>query len=335
MAEETVKVETTTVTALAPWPPICAVFELVKTQPMPMQMELLMGAELLRPAPAPKIVFPVDFSRRSTKGAVHVATWAGKFDAEVIAVHFIDPEDYHAAPPPDDRRFLEELPILTEKATRDLDFFCDQNLPSCKVRRIVRTAERATGISVLAQDENADLLMIPRDHQPLVERFMTDSVTAKLLNECPVPVWTSEHLDDDPSPDLSHILCALHVEDNVSLDAANERLIHAVRHVALTFGARVTCLYVGEHSSSFLQSDSKLAASISERLTKIQHEMEDISDFAVESGGVARAIHRVAVEKSANLIMTGRSRPGTISLGVQTHVLLIDHKGPCPVLSIL
>lgn len=282
-----------------------------------------------------KIVFPVDFSSRSTQGAVHVANWAGKFDAEVIAVHFIDPADYHSPPPPDNRRFLEELPILTEKATRDLDFFCDQNLPSCKVRRIVRTAEKATGISVLAQDENADLLMIPRDHQPLVERFMTDSITAKLLNECPVPVWTSEHLEDGPSPNLARILCALHVEDNVELDAANERLIHAVRHVALTFGARVTFLYVGEHGSNFLRSDSGLASSISERLKKIQHEMEDISDFELESRGVARAIHRVAVEKSADLIMTGRSRPGTVSLGVQVHVLIIDHNGPCPILSVL
>jgi len=282
-----------------------------------------------------KIVFPVDFSRRSSQGAVHVSTWARKFDAEVIAVHFIDPEDHHASPPPDNRSFLEGLPVLTEKATRDLDFFCDRNLAGCKVRHVVRMGEKANGISVLAQDEKADLIMIPRDHQPVIERFVRDSVTAKILNDCPVPVWTTEHLDEDLSPDIAHILCAIHLGDDVSLDAANERLIQAVRHVALTFGAKVTCLYVGERGSSFLRSDAGLAASISERLTKIQHTMEDISDFEVESGSITRAIHRVAVEKSANLIMTGRSGPGTISLGVQIHVLVIDHNGPCPVLSVL
>jgi nucleotide-binding universal stress UspA family protein len=282
-----------------------------------------------------KIVFPIDFTHRSTRGALHVSTWARKFDAEVVAVHFVDPEDHHASPPPDDRRFLEELPILTEKAVRDLDFFCEQNLASCRVRPIVKMGEKAVGVPMLAQDEKAELLMIPRDHQPFVERFMTDSFTAKMLNECPVPIWTSEHLNDDLSPDIAHILCAVHVEDDVSLDAANERLIEAVRHVASTFGARVTCLYVGERSSGFLRSDSNLAASISERLQKIHHIMEDISDFEVESGGIAKAIHRVAVEKAANLIMTGRSRPGTISLGVQLHVLTIDHNGPCPILSVL
>jgi nucleotide-binding universal stress UspA family protein len=282
-----------------------------------------------------KIVFPIDFTHRSTKGGLHVSTWAKKFDAEVIAVHFVDPEDHDALAPPDNLPFLADLPVLTEKATRDLGFFCEQNLADCKVRQVVKMGEKADGVSTLAQDEKADLVMIPRDHQPWVERFMTDSFTAKMLNDCPVPVWLSERLDDDPSPNIEHILCAVHVEDNVSLDAANERLIQAVRNVASTFGARVTCLYVGEHGSNFLRSDSKLAASISERLTKIHHEMEDISDFEVESGGIARAIHRLAVEKSANLIMTGRSRPGTISLGVQTHILIIDHNGPCPVLSVL
>lgn len=281
-----------------------------------------------------KIVFPVDFTRRSTQGAAHVSTWAGKFGAEIIAVHFVDPKDHDASPPPDDRSFLEDLPVLKEKATRDLDFFCSQNLSGCKVRRIVRMGEKAVGISVLAQDEQADLIMIPRNHQPIVERFMTDSVTAKILKDCPVPVWTSEHLDEELSSDIRHILCAIHVEEDVSLDAANERLIHAVRLVAGAFGARVTCLYVGERGGGFFRG-SELAASVSERLEKIQHEMEDIADFGVESGGVLRAIHRVAVQKSANLIMSGRSGPGTVSLGAQTHILLIDHNGPCPVLSVL
>jgi len=282
-----------------------------------------------------KIVFPIDFTHRSTKGALHVSTWARKSDAEVVAVHFIDPEEHDASAPPDNLRFMADLPLLTEKATQDLAFFCERNLASCKVRQIVKMGDKAVGVSALVQEEKADLAMIPRDHQPFVERFVTDSFTAKMLNECPVPIWTSEHLEDDPSPDLTHILCALHVEDSVSLDAANERLIQAVRTVASTFGARVTCLYVGDHGSNFLRSDSKFAASISERLEKIHHEMEDISDFEVESGGIARAIHRVAVDKSANLIMTGRSRPGTISLGVQLHVLTIDHNGPCPILSVL
>lgn len=276
-----------------------------------------------------KIVFPVDFSHRSSQGAVHVSTWAKKFDAEVIAVHFIDPEDHHASPPPDNRSFLEDLPVLTEKATRDLDFFCDANLAGCNVRRLVRMGEKAIGLSVLAQDAKADLIMIPRNHQPFMERFVRDSITAKILNDCPVPVWTSEHLADLPVSDITHILCAIHINDDVSMDAANERLTQAVRHVATVFEAKVTCLYVGE------RSDAELAASISERLTKIQQAMEGIADFEVGSGNVAKAIHQAAVEKSANLIMTGRSGPGTISLGVQLHVLRIDHNGPCPVLSVL
>jgi nucleotide-binding universal stress UspA family protein len=281
-----------------------------------------------------KIVFPVDFSRRSMQGAPHVCTWARRCDAEIVAVYFIDPEDNDASPPSDDLFLCENLPILEARATRDLDFFCDQNLPACKVRRIVRIGGTANGISVLAQDEKADLIMIPRDHQMFAERLVRDSVTAKILNDCPVPVWTSEHLDKDLSPEIAQMLCAIHVGDDLLLDAANERLIQSVRLVATMFGAKVTCLYVGEQSRGFFRCDSMVAA-IAERLEKIQHEMLAMAHCEVESGCIARAIHRVAVEKSANLIMTGRSRPGTISLGVQNHILAIDHNGPCPVLSVL
>jgi nucleotide-binding universal stress UspA family protein len=199
----------------------------------------------------------------------------------------------------------------------------------------VTRGEKAEGISALAQQENAALIMIPREHQGVEKLCAGDSVTAKILNDCPVPVWTSEHLGTGLSPNVSHILCAIHVGDDVCLDAANERLTREVRQVANAFSAKVTCLYVGENGHRFFGSDSKLASTISQRLGNIQHEMEDISDFEVESGGVRRAIHRVAVQKSANLIMTGRSRPETISFGAQTHILLIDHNGPCPVLSVL
>src|ERR1700751_1721051 len=130
-----------------------------------------------------KIVFPIDFTHRSTKGGLHVSTWAKKFDAEVIAVHFVDPEEHDALAPPDNLRFLADLPVLMEKATRDLGFFCEQNLADCKVRQVVKMGEKADGVSTLAQDEKADLVMIPRDHQPWVERFMTDSFTAKMLND--------------------------------------------------------------------------------------------------------------------------------------------------------
>lgn len=282
-----------------------------------------------------KIVFPVDFSRRSKQAAPHVRTWARRFDAEIVAVYFIDPEDNAASPPSDELFVPENLPVLEDRATRDLDFFCDQNLPACNVRRIVKIGEKANGISVVAQDEKADLIMIPRDHQMFVERLVRDSVTAKILNDCPVPVWTSEHLDEDLSPEIAQILCAIHMGEDVSLDAANERLIASVRLVATMFGAKVTCLYVGEQSGGACHCDSPVAAAIAERLEKIRHEMIGMAHCEVGSGCIARAIHRVAVEKSANLIMTGRSRPGTISLGVQNHILAIDHNGPCPVLSVL
>jgi nucleotide-binding universal stress UspA family protein len=99
-----------------------------------------------------RIVFPVDFSRRSKLAAPHVCTGARRCDAEIVAIYFIDPEDNAASPSSDELFFPENLPVLEDRATRDLDFFCEQNLPACNVRRMMRIGEKANGISVLAQD---------------------------------------------------------------------------------------------------------------------------------------------------------------------------------------
>ena len=98
--------------------------------------------------------------------------------------------------------------------------------------------------------------------------------------------------DKDLSPEIAEILCAIHVGDDLSLDAANERLIQLVRHVATIFGAKVTCLYVGEQGRGFFHCDSTVAAVIAERLEKIQHEMIGMAHCEIESGCIARAIHR-------------------------------------------
>ena len=131
-----------------------------------------------------KIVFPVDFSRRSIQGA-------RRRNCRGVFHRSRGPRRLAAS----GRVVLSRnLSTSEDKATPDLDFFCDHNLPACNVRRIVRIGEKANGISVLAQDEKADLIMIPRDHQMFVERLVRDSITAKIFNDCPVPVWTAEHL---------------------------------------------------------------------------------------------------------------------------------------------
>jgi Universal stress protein family len=43
----------------------------------------------------------------------------------------------------------------------------------------------------------------------------------------------------------------------------------------------------------------------------------------------------VAKRRHADLIVLGRTRVGTVGLGVQSHILQVDHEARCPVLSVL
>jgi nucleotide-binding universal stress UspA family protein len=69
-------------------------------------------------------------------------------------------------------------------------------------------------------------------------------------------------------------------------------------------------------------------------LAQAREQFGDSAEYVRESGDVITSIREVAIRVAADLIVVGRTRPGTIGLGVQGHILKIDHAGRCPVLSL-
>lgn len=276
-----------------------------------------------------QILFPIDFSERCVAAATHVSTWPNRFSAEVIALHVVDPGDYFASPHLEDPRIQEELVGLTAQRSRDLDYFCNRYLPDNRVRKMVSNGSAAELIVAIAKADNADLVMLPRHHQGLGSRWLHDSLVARVLNVCVIPVWTSEKVESLPAVPFEQIVCAVHVDRDLLLDAANRRLLDVVRFVANGFNAAVTCLYVAKS-----QLDREIPA-ISERLADIRHEMQGVSEFETETGSIKQAIVDVANRRRADLIVLGRNRLGTVGLGVQGHILQVDHEARCPVLSVL
>jgi nucleotide-binding universal stress UspA family protein len=277
-----------------------------------------------------QILFPIDFSQRCIAAAHHLNLWAERFSAAVIALHIVDPTDYFVSANPDDQRVYEELAGLKAKRVSDLDYFCNHYLTNNnRVRKIVSTGATAELIVAASESEQADLVMLPRGHQSLGSRWMHDSVAAKVLDACTSPVWTSEKLNSLRVPPLQDIVCAVHVGADLLLDAANERLLDFVHLVAHGFGATVTCVYVAKSGAQ------REVPAISARLANIRHEMQDVAEFETHPGDIKKAIVEVANRRSADLIMLGRTRVGTVGLGVQGHILRVDHDAPCPVLSVL
>ncbi len=274
-----------------------------------------------------RILFPIDFSARSQSAAEQVVIWAKQFTAEVVALHIIDPHNYVGDSDREEGRFYEMKPAIDQETHEDLDFFCKQYLPDLNVRAIVNSGDTAPEIASFAESEKVDLVMLPRRHQSVMSRVIGDSISGKVLDTCPIDIWTSEHLEALEVAAPKHILCPLHIGDEVSLDAANERLLDSVRTVTNAFGAELTCLYIGGASVVSLPD-------IARRLVGIQHEIREIGNLEIVSGNVSAKIQEAAREHNADLIMVGRSRPGAVELGVQVPILKIDHHADCPVLSI-
>jgi nucleotide-binding universal stress UspA family protein len=144
-------------------------------------------------------------------------------------------------------------------------------------------------------------------------------------------------VEDVPLTPVHSILCAMHVEQDVTLDAQDLRMLQTVRELATTFQARVAFLHVingGEKDSA--GSVMHLQAVVeTEPWVEQAHELFGSSaEILRKSGDVIAEISDTAKQLAADLIVVGRTRPGTIGLGRQTHILKIDHAARRPVLSV-
>jgi nucleotide-binding universal stress UspA family protein len=179
--------------------------------------------------------------------------------------------------------------------------------------------------------------MLPRNHQNLMSRILEDSLAAKLLERCSAAVWVTEHIDDLSPSSVHDILCAVHFEHDVTLDAQNHRILQTVRELATTFQARVAFLIVisgAVEESSEPVTHLQAVAGMEPFVAQVHGLFGSSAEILKKSGRVINAIADTAKQMPADLIVVGRTRPETLSLGEQTHVLKIDHASRCAVLSV-
>jgi nucleotide-binding universal stress UspA family protein len=274
------------------------------------------------------ILYPVDFSNRCVLGAYHVKTWVERFGAALNTLHVVDADALAL--------HYDKLPYLVEKRTADLEHFSDHYFGRDSARNTVLRGGREEQIEHFATREKIDLIMLPRNHQNLLDHIFHDSLTATLLERCTASVWTTEHLDDARPPSVSSILCAVHFERDVTLDAQNHRILQTVRELASTFQATVTFLHVIDREEELATSSAHLRSISGEEpwLTQARELLGHSAVFLKKMGDVTTAINDTANQVEADLIVVGRTRPGTIGLGVQGNILKIDHVVRRPVLSV-
>lgn len=283
------------------------------------------------------ILYPVDFSNRCVSAAHQVKTWVDRFDAALKTVHVVDANALGQRPGSSNGLVHKDISTLRSKRTADLKHFSDRHFGEDVARPIVLTGGTASGqIAYFAEREKIDLIMLPRDHQGLWSRFFRESLTATLLERCTASVWTTEHPDDTRLSSVTSILCAVHFERDMTLEAQNHRILLTVRELATNFQARVTFLRVIDGKEEWEKSSAHLQAisGVEPWLAQARELLGHSASFLTKTGDVVNAIGQTADQVAADLVVVGRTRPGTIGLRVQGRILEIDHVVRRPILSV-
>ena len=282
-----------------------------------------------------KILYPVDFSKRSTLAAQPVKAWVEHFRAVLGTLHIVTNNPSGPLTNPHNAALHQEQSRIVARRTADLKHFSDQYFGENVARSVVLNGDRADQIQHFADREQADLIMLPRNHQSLMARIFHDSLTATLLERCKASIWMTEHLEDAIPSVPNNILCAVQFGHDATTDAHNHRIIQTVRDLVSSFRAHVRFVYVSGNTNT-REPSTELRTKALPMLWLEQARCLFGSSVKLlrTSGSVIAGIRETARQIEADLIVVGRMHPRALSFGRQSRILKIDHAVHCPVLSV-
>jgi len=282
-----------------------------------------------------KILFPIEFSQREEAAAPFVLSMAQRYRARVVLLHVLQP------PPPiyagmgavyaeafDWNGAMEDRRLELEK-------FAAEQFPKADVTLVVEPGDPASAISRYAANNAVDLIAMPTHGYGMFRRALMGSVTAKVLHDSTVAVWTSAHAPE-PShrahPQPRRILCALDMKPE------SRHTLELAIQLAKDAGASIELVHVPAETVSPDAVESRmremLVQAANADLVGVDPVPGESAELQIVNGGVAEAVRKLALGKRADLVVIGR---GAIQTGLGTlHANSYDiiRESPCPVLSV-
>jgi nucleotide-binding universal stress UspA family protein len=288
-----------------------------------------------------RILLPVDFSERCLGMTHYARALAEKYDAELILLHVVNPvfitPELGGGPP---ATIAVPQWLVVEKNKLLEEFACTELL-GLRVRRLVYEGIPEMQIVEVAKSEEVQLVVMPTHGYGVFRRFLIGSVSAKVLDDLPIPVLTGIHMEkhaDDSKEEFPVIACA------IDMKPANSATLLTAAKLATDFGATLGVLHVsppqGKGSATNAadlqrQLDELVAAELAkEKFSFAQGRLVS----SVESGDVAHTICGFADRIGARLLVIGRDHSeeiGDVPSGrLRSHTYAIIRQAGCPVLSL-
>lgn len=276
------------------------------------------------------IVFPLDYSEACRRTAPYVELAARSFGARVSLLHVLSLFPAWAG---DMLPFLSdsEMQMLLSSERKALYAFARQVLSndivenSAKVEVITHLqGEPAAKIVQYATERQANLIMMPTHGLGTFRRLLIGSVTAKVLHDAPMPVWTAVHsasMTEPRSNVLSErILCAIDFGPHAV------EVLRTAQQLAEQFTAKWRVVHVVEREAA--EEQARIQA------MRVMDAAGVSAPLCVGYGSPASAIRQFACETKSDLIVIGRGRLTENWGRLRTNVYAIIRESPCPVLSV-
>jgi nucleotide-binding universal stress UspA family protein len=283
-----------------------------------------------------RILLPVDFPLASLDVVHQAAMLARHFNSEIVMLHVATARS-HAAGVPEAGSDLARWDLLAEVIKQERkrnDPSFGPELDGLNIRSKLTNGDVAVEIVQTAQDEKADLIMMP-SHSFTFYQFLMGSVTAKVLHGTECPVWTGAHVPGSPGQKFSirNVLGAVEFGPRCDIAAS------WAAHLAAEFGAHLTLANVtpgvdlwgpgGNYVDKRWKEE--LVRNASQQMAKLQKEMDLKADVFIGSGDVPTVLSQVAKQTKADLLVTGCYPYGG---HLRTHGYGIICAVPIPVLSV-
>lgn len=281
------------------------------------------------------ILFPVEFSQRDTAAAAFVLSLAQRYHARVHLIHVFQPvppvyAGMNAVYPQ-----VFDFEGAREDFRVDLRRFANEQLPKVEVETVVERGDSAAVISQYADEKGMHLIAMPTHGYGVFRRALLGSVTAKVLHDTAVPVWTSAHAPE-PShrahPRPRRILCALDMKPE------SLRTLETAIDLAKDAEASLELLNVPAATVAPEAAEEQLKALLARVGDFGLVGGKDISHIADDpegsEGSVAEGIRKLALRKRVDLVVIGRGaiREGFGRFYANSYDII--RESPCPVIGV-
>ncbi len=281
-----------------------------------------------------RILFPIDYlSDRCAAAAKYVGAMAALFDARIALVHAVeDPLKWYGSTDPINV-IQVDVPKVLREAEQSLKKFADAEFPNADVTTIVELGYPTEVIEKTAQGLNVDLIMMPTHGRGRFRAALLGSVTAKVLHDLPVPVWTESHqeaLAEHHLP-IKTLVCAIDLGPDSAkvLRFAADFADRCGAKMLVAHGVPVAEMKLGEYSKT--EPPTYMEDFARNEIEKLQHEAGTSCDVWIEGGPIASIVRNAALQRSADLVISGRGESHLVRLSA--HAYSIIREAPCPVLS--